>query len=50
MDVVETLRLEPELGPFLESNEVNQITMLNMPELDLGDKPTTYIQRRSEAE
>lgn len=50
LDVVDQSKLEYELGPYLEQNETNKITLQNMPELDLGDRPSTYNKRSQESE
>ena len=42
--------LEKELGLYLETNGKNNLTLGNMPVLDLGDRPKTYNPKRTESE
>lgn len=50
MAVVENSHLEREFGPYLEYNESNMLNLINMPFLDLGDKPKSYNPRKTESE
>lgn len=49
LDVVDSLKLEHTYGKYLEENGFNQITLESVPELDLGDKPITFVQGMPES-
>ena len=50
MDVVAMSNFDKEFSPFLEDNDYNILTLANLPHLDLGDRPKTYLPKKTESE
>ena len=49
MEVVVKEQLEAKYAVYLDRNEENMLDMRNMPWLDLGELPTSYVAGTLEA-